>query len=85
VSLTPAGYDLVENMAREGQDFVTIAKHLGINRDTLKRLRDTDPEIVARLERGRAGLADELTAFLLRQVREKGNLNRSHFPWQGKA
>lgn len=73
VTITPAGLAVIEAMAAEGQDQRTIAKHLGINHQTLNNLRKTRPEVELALERGHAALGDELTHHLLNAARN-GNI-----------
>jgi hypothetical protein len=64
---------LLERLGREGQDQRSLAKALGISAKTLLEARKRQPEVEEALERGHAGLADELTHLLLKQAR-KGNV-----------
>jgi hypothetical protein len=73
VTITPHGLDLIERLARLGQDQRSIAKALGISAKTLLEARRRQPEVEEALDRGHAGLSDELTHELLRLGR-KGNV-----------
>jgi hypothetical protein len=73
VTITPAGLEVIERMAAEGQDQRSIAKALGIHRRTMTELQKHRPDVEEAFERGLAALADELTHHLLRAAR-KGNI-----------
>lgn len=73
VTIAPHGLALIERLAREGQDQRSIAKALGISAKTLLEARKRQPEAEEALDRGHAGLADELTHLLLNLAR-KGNV-----------
>lgn len=73
VTITPRGLALLERLGREGQDQRSLAKALGISAKTLLEARKRHPEVEEALQRGHAGLADELTHLLLNQAR-KGNV-----------
>lgn len=73
VTVTPAGLEVIEAMAAEGQDQRTIGKRLGVDAKTLRGIRDRDPAVAEAWERGHAALADELTHLLLKHAR-KGNV-----------
>ena len=88
--LKPAGYVLIERMAKDGRDIVSIAKALGMHRDVFRNLRKRDPAAQEALDRGKAGLGDELTDFFLEQVR-KGNtiaaiyLSKARLGWRDQG
>ncbi len=71
--VTPAGLQVIEAMAAEGQDQRTIAKRLGVDRKTLTDMRDRDPAVAEAWERGHGELASELTHILLQHARD-GNI-----------
>lgn len=68
-TLKPAGYALIERMAEDGRDVTSIARALGMHRDTFRLLRRRDPEAQEAIERGRAALGDELADIFLEQAR----------------
>ena len=69
-ALKPAGYALVERMARDGRDLASIAKALGVSSETFRVLRLRDPPTREALDRGRAALGDELQDILLSHARK---------------
>ena len=73
VSVSPTGIALIERLGREGQDQRSIAKALGISTKTLLEVRKRQPEVEEALDRGHAGLSDELVHLLLNLAR-KGNV-----------
>lgn len=73
VTVAPAGLELIERLAAEGQDYRTIAKALGINGTTLQALRKRSPDVQEAWELGQAALGNELTHHLLKAAR-KGNI-----------
>jgi hypothetical protein len=73
VRVTPRGLALLERLGREGQDQRSLAKALGISAKTLLEARKRQPEVEEALDRGHAGLSDELTHLLLTLAR-KGNV-----------
>jgi hypothetical protein len=73
VSISPTGIALIERLARAGQDQRSIAKKLGISTKTFLETRKRQPEVEEALDRGHAGLSDELTHLLLGLAR-KGNV-----------
>lgn len=73
VTVTPAGRVLIEALASEGNDQLTIAKALGISRPTLIACRDRDVKVEEAWATGHAQLADEITHALLALGR-KGNV-----------
>ena len=88
--LKPAGYVLIERMSKDGRDIVSIAKSLGMHRDVFRNLRKRDPAAQEALDRGRAGLGDELTDLFLEQAR-KGNtvaaiyLSKARLGWRDQG
>lgn len=73
ITITPAGLDVIEAMAAQGQDQRTIAKRLGIDRRTLDVIRKANVEVDEAFDRGLAALGDELTHHLLNAARN-GNI-----------
>lgn len=73
VTILPRGLALLERLGREGQDQRSLAKALGISAKTLLEARKRQPEVEEALDRGHAGLSDELTHLLLSLAR-KGNV-----------
>ena len=68
--LKPAGYSLIERMSASGRDVTSIARALGITRETFRVLRKRDPEAQEAIDRGRAALGDELHDILLEHARK---------------
>lgn len=71
--VTKAGIAAIERMAREGHCDASISKALGCTKRTLGNLKVNDERIQEALDRGRAGLEDELSDILLDIAR-----NRQH-------
>lgn len=69
-TITPAGIEVVDRMAREGQDVVSIAATLGISPDTFGVIRKRQPEVQQALDEGRAALGNELNDILLVKARK---------------
>lgn len=67
--LKPQGYDIIEQMSANGRDLASIAKALGIDRDTFRVIRKRDAAAQEAVERGRAALGDELHDILLEHAR----------------
>jgi hypothetical protein len=67
VVVNELGLQLCESLTAEGLDLATIAKELGINKDTLNSAQN-----------GKAGLADEITGHLLTALR-KGHIISGFF------
>ncbi len=67
--LKAAGYELVERLSTNGRDLASIAKALGIDRDTFRVIRKRDAAAQEAVERGRAALGDELHDILLEHAR----------------
>lgn len=88
--LKAAGYLLIERMAKDGRDIVSIAKALGMHRDVFRVLRKRDPAAQEALDRGKAQLGDELTDLFLEQAR-KGNtvaaiyLSKARLGWRDQG
>ena len=70
---TKEGLAAIAAMAAEGQDQVSMAAALGMNKSTLANLIKRDPAVEEALQVGKAALSDELTHLLLRGARE-GNV-----------
>lgn len=81
------GIALVQAMARECRDLETIAATLGISKDTFRNIRKRQPEVQEAIDRGRAGLGDEISDLLLLQARQ-GNttaaiyLSKARLHWR---
>ena len=81
------GLALVQAMARECRDLETIAATLGISKDTFRNIRKRQPEVQEAIDRGRAGLGDEISDLLLLQARQ-GNttaaiyLSKARLHWR---
>ena len=78
-----AGIALVEKMARDGHDVVTLAAQLGIHHVTFADIRKRQPEVGEAWARGRASLGDEINDILLKQAR-KGNMTAAIFLAKGR-
>ncbi|MFV0298430.1 MAG: hypothetical protein ACK5JT_20200 [Hyphomicrobiaceae bacterium] len=72
------GIALVQALARECRDIETIAATLGICKTTFREIRKRQPEVQQALDRGRAGLGDEISDLLLLQARQ-GNTTAAIF------
>lgn len=68
-----AGLEIIERLAREGVDNLTIARQLRMSSATLVAIRRRQPEVQEALDRGRAALSDELTHILMQHARD-GNV-----------
>lgn len=95
-AITERGYEVIETLAREGRDIVTIASHLGMDKNTFRRIRQRDERAQTAIDQGRARLGDEITDILLDKARDgettaaiflaKGRLHwRDHGPIPGEA
>lgn len=73
ITIEPAGLELIERMAAEGQDMRSIARALGCSGKVLNDCRKRDPAVTDAFEAGHAVLADEITHHLLGAAR-KGNI-----------
>lgn len=69
-AITDAGLEQVERDAKNGLANATIAKRLGLDRHTFVELCRRDDRLNEALERGRGGLADEVTDLLLAKARK---------------
>ena len=78
VSITPEGIREIETLAANGVALGSIAKHLGINRDTFIRLRKDHDEIADAVEVGRSDLETEMVGVLTESAR-KGNIVAAMF------
>lgn len=76
--LTDVGLALVQQLARDGHPDAAIAEAIGINRDTLRALRDRDKRVKEALARGKAANEGELVNLLQEQARA-GNITAAIF------
>lgn len=72
------GIALVQALARECRDLETIAATLGISKDAFRDIRKRQSEVQEAIDRGRAGLGDEISDLLLLQARQ-GNTTAAIF------
>lgn len=72
------GIALVQALARECRDLETIAATLGISKGSFRDIRKRQPEVQEAIDRGRAGLGDEISDLLLLQARQ-GNTTAAIF------
>lgn len=85
VTITEEGLTTVEDLAANGNGDAAIAKVLGVNPRTLRRLRDDEESGVAEaLEVGRSRLASELVDILLQKAR-KGDSTCAMFLLKAKC
>lgn len=81
------GIALVQALARECRDLETIAATLGISKAAFRDIRKRQSEVQEAIDRGRAGLGDELSDLLLLQARQ-GNttaaiyLSKARLHWR---
>jgi len=76
--VTGDGIELVQALARECRDLETIAGTLGVGKDAFRQIRKRQPEVQEAIDRGRAGLGDEISDLLLLQARQ-GNTTAAIF------
>lgn len=76
--VTHDGIELVQALARECRDLETIAGTLGVSKDAFRQIRKRQPEVQEAIDRGRAGLGDEISDLLLLQARQ-GNTTAAIF------
>lgn len=55
-SVTKAGLAAIEHLARNGANDAEIARQIGVARDTLRYIRQRDPEVEEAIARGRSQL-----------------------------
>jgi hypothetical protein len=72
-AITESGLQMVEELAARGCSVQTIARALGIGKDTFKAMRERDPSVQDALEQGRAVEHDALVSNL-RQAADTGNI-----------
>lgn len=88
--VTEEGLAAIERMAAEGNANATIARALGTDARTLRRLRDDDERVAQAYDTGKARLADELTDILLTHARN-GNvtaaiyLSKARLGWRDQG
>lgn len=70
--VTERGVVAIELMAVNGRALPSIAKAIGVDRKTLMRMAERQPEVAEAIERGRGALSDELHDLLMSQAR-RGN------------
>jgi hypothetical protein len=64
IVVTPTGLGIVEELAAKGCSVVTIAKALGVDKETFRHIRARDPAVEEAFEAGRAKEHDRLVANL---------------------
>lgn len=64
IVVTPTGLALVEELAAKGCSVVTIAKALGVDKETFRHIRARDPAVEEAFESGRAKEHDRLVGNL---------------------
>ncbi len=72
-AITEAGLKMVEELSARGCSVQTIARALGIGKDTFKAMRERDPAVQDALEQGRAVEHDALVGNL-RAAADDGNI-----------
>lgn len=70
-SITPAGLKVIEELASEGRSYAAVARALGIDTKTLRRLRNEQEGVQAAYEAGRARIDSEVTDYFLEQIRKR--------------
>lgn len=78
IVVTPMGLGIVEELAAKGCSVVTIAKALGVDKETFRHIRGRDPAVEEAFEAGRAMEHDRLVANL-NTAAESGNVVASIF------
>ena len=64
IVVTPTGLGIVEELAAKGCSVVTIARALGIDKETFRHIRGRDPAVEEAFESGRAKEHDRLVSNL---------------------
>ena len=64
IVVTPTGLGIVEELAAKGCSVVTIAKALGVDKETFRHIRARDPAVEEAFEAGRAKEHDRLVSNL---------------------
>lgn len=64
IVVTPTGLGIVEELAAKGCSVVTIAKALGVDKETFRHIRGRDPAVEEAFEAGRAKEHDRLVSNL---------------------
>ena len=64
IVVTPTGLGIVEELAAKGCSVVTIARALGIDKETFRHIRGRDPAVEEAFENGRAKEHDRLVSNL---------------------
>ena len=64
IVVTPTGLGIVEELAAQGCSVVTIAKALGVDKETFRHIRARDPAVEEAFEAGRAKEHDRLVSNL---------------------
>lgn len=64
IVVTPAGLQIVEELASRGCSVVTISAAIGVNKETFLHIRRRDPAVEEAFENGRAKEHDRLVANL---------------------
>lgn len=64
IVVTPTGLGIVEELAAQGCSVVTIAKALGVDKETFRHIRGRDPAVEEAFEAGRAKEHDRLVSNL---------------------
>lgn len=64
IVVTPTGLALVEQLAERGCSVVTIAKALGVDKETFRNIRSRDPAVEQAFDEGRAREHDRLVQNL---------------------
>lgn len=64
IVVTPTGLGMVDELAAKGCSVVTIARALGIDKETFRHIRARDPAVEEAFENGRAKEHDRLVANL---------------------
>ncbi len=68
--LNEAGLALVQRLAREGLQLVSIAEAVGVSKDAFIELRRRQPEAQECIDRGRSRVVGELTNVLIEKARK---------------
>ncbi|MFN3275076.1 MAG: hypothetical protein ACK41U_10415 [Paracoccus sp. (in: a-proteobacteria)] len=72
-AITETGLQMVEELSARGCSVQTIARALGIGKDTFRAMRERDPAVQDALEQGRAVEHDALVGNL-RAAADEGNI-----------